>query len=126
MGQRMGQIKVIQAADVQYADGQIERRLNIRRMERAGLGRVLVHLQARVEDPLDVLHRPTDIQERAVGMRGSHGQALRPGESGERFVILFGWAELLRELLRAQIMTVPGTGRIVELIEKRGERLLIS
>ena len=59
-------------------------------------------------------------------MRGSHYEALRLGESGQRLIILFCWTELLCELLRAQIMPVLGTSRVVELFEQRSESLLIA
>ena len=62
MRQRTGQVKVIQAVDAQYAHSQVERRLNIRRMERARLGRMLVDPHGHLENPLDVPHRPAHIQ----------------------------------------------------------------
>ena len=59
-------------------------------------------------------------------MRGGHRQALCLRESDERLIILFGWAELLSELLRVQIMPVLGTGRVVDFIEQSGQRLLVA
>ena len=86
----------------------------------------MINPHGHMEDFLDRLHRPADIQERSVGMRGRHRQTLLLGENDDRFIILFRWAELFSELLRAQIMPVLGTGRVVELFEKRGESLLIA
>src|SRR5205823_14561304 len=94
-------------------------------MERAGLVRVLIDPQRHAENPLDVLYRPADIHERAVGMGGRNRQALRLHPNPKPLIILLSWAELLSELIRGQIMTVLGTGRAVELLEQSREPFLV-
>ena len=59
-------------------------------------------------------------------MRRRDHQALRSREGDKRLIILFDWPKSLSELLRAQIMTVLGTGRVIELVKQSDERLLIA
>src|ERR1044071_2647641 len=107
-------IEVIQAADVEYANVQIERWIGIRRMERTGFGRMLIDSQGDSKGPLDVLYRSTYIQQRPVGMGSPHRQTVRLRPNPDRLVIPLGRTEALSELLRGQIMPVLGTGRVVE------------
>ena len=96
--------EVVQATDVQNGDRQIEGRFHVGRMKGAGLCRVLIHTHVHLEDSFDVRHRPVDIQQRAIGMHPRHCQTPRLRKADERLVILLRRAELLRELLRSQIM----------------------
>jgi hypothetical protein len=96
---RTGQYKIVEPADVQRLDIQVERRLPVRRVEFAA-NRVPVGHQIQVECLLNIRRRPRYVEYRAIGMRSGHRQAVRFREIDESLVVVFGRAEFLGELLR--------------------------
>src|SRR5437588_6963547 len=86
---------------------------------------MLIYAHGEVERFLDVGDRTFHIQHYAIGMPGSHGQAIRLGESDYRLVVLFRWAKSLRELAGCQPLMVSRAGRIIKVLKEAGEGLLV-
>ena len=126
MDLRMRERVIVQTADVQNRNSQIDRRLDIRRIERPGFRGMLVHAHRHVKRFLDVRDCAFHIDDHAVRMRAAHRQPIGLRKSNERLVIFFRRTKHLRELFRRQIVTVPGTGRVVDLLEQVVERFPVA
>ena len=73
---RARQLKVVEAADVEGLDIEIERWLSVRRVERAA-DRVPVGHHIHVESSLHIRHRAGHVEYGAIGMGPRDRQAMR-------------------------------------------------
>ena len=87
---------------------------------------MLIDPHGHMQGLLDVRHRSLHIHQQAVGMRADHCQAIRLRKGDDRLIILFGWAEPFRELLRGQVMMKIWAGRVVNLLKQTIKRLLVA
>ena len=79
-----------------------------------------------MESSLNIRDSAFNIENHAIGMRCRHGKPVGLCERDDGLVILFRRAEQLSELLRCQIVTEIGAGRVVNLFQQRVERFLVA
>ena len=75
---------------------------------------------------LDIRDRAGHVEYGAIGMRSRHNQAVRFREIDERLVVVFGRAELLRELVGRQILLVIQASWIGDLLKQQVELILVA
>src|SRR5690242_11675227 len=111
---------IIQSADVQNGNSELDGRLDIGRVERAAFGGMLVPLHLYVHGPFDVRDRRLDIKDQAIGMSGCDIQATALRESDDRLIVFLRWPKSRGEFLGRQVMTVVRAGWIVNLVQQIG------
>ena len=87
---------------------------------------MLVNPHRHMESSLDIRDSAFNIENHAIGMRCRHGKPVGLCERDDGLVILFRRAEQLSELLRCQIVTEIGAGRVVNLLDESFEARLIT
>jgi len=114
----MGQVIVVQSADVQQRDRQVERRLGVGRIKLALFRGMLVGPNRHVQRLLHVGHRPFQIQNDPVGIGAADLQSIGPGEVHGLLVVLHRRAESAREFFQAQVLMVIGAVRVLLVVEQ--------
>ena len=112
--------KSLKPLNIGHRQRRVHRRLGIRRIKIALLGRMPVSPQRHVKRLLDVRHRAGHVQQQPVAVCAGDSQAVRSRKIDYRLVILFRRAELFRELFRRQILVKIRAGRVIKLLEKIG------
>ncbi len=87
---------------------------------------MLINQQIHIKGGLDIRHCSSDIKYHAVGMLVGHGQIVRLSKGDDRLIILHGRTKTFGELRWCEVLTKIRAGRVVNLLKKVFEALLVA
>ena len=114
---RMRDDVVIQSADVEHGNSEVDRRLGIWSVKCTGFRRVSIHAHRHMQSLFNIGDRSTYVQHDTIGMQGGNPKPVRLREIDHDLVILKRWPKHLGELRGFQVAMVIGAGGVVKLLK---------